>query len=210
MEFGKTPPGSALDAESRLHDSAYAHYEDLGHRMAADAIYDSRVENLGGLGKFAGMAVLYGNQTLRAGMNLLEESKYGPIGLIVGALKNDYYLFDYMSNVDRYKKEVLAYYATDPGWEHMVTDAPVVEKYVNRRFATAGPETDSPKPGITPSVGGNVPLTSGQPYTTYSGKSRSFQTVNRPVNYNPYTEFQNYGLSGGRRRKRVHKHVKRK
>lgn len=209
VEFGKTPPLSALDAESRLHDSAYAHYEDLGHRMAADAIYDSRVSKMGGLGQFAGSAVLYGNQTLRAGSNLLSNSKYGPIGLILGALENDYYLYDYMSNVDRYKKEVLAYYDTDPGWDGMTnsksntpvvnaTDSTIVNetssdyKHVTRRFASGD---DMPK--VTGDrTGQHQPSTKPKSFSSdeYQGidvkKLNYYYGMNHGINsieYNPYT-----------------------
>lgn len=142
VEFGDAPPLSTLDAESRLHDSAYAHYEDLQHRMAADAIYEHNVEILGGFAKFAGEAVLYGNQTLRAGSNLLEYSKYGPLGLVVGSLINDYYLNDYLLNSERYKKEVLGYYATDPGWSKQLKGTPDADDTnvgVHRRFRGAEP-----------------------------------------------------------------------
>lgn len=178
VEFGRSAPTSALDAESRLHDSAYAHYKDLQHRMAADSIYESRVTKLGGFAKFAGEAVLYGNQTLRAGSNLLEYSKYGLVGLVVGSLINDYHLNDYMMNSDKYKKEVLAYYATDPGWDKIAPDIPPVD-YVDRGFGDyAGPSSFSDLVDSTPpkvSVpGGRKPNSTNEVYNPYDVFYRRF------------------------------------
>jgi len=196
VEFGQSAPLSALDAESRLHDSAYKHYEDLEHRMAADAIYDSRVEKLGGLAKFAGMAALYGNQTLRAGSNLADYAKYGPLGLVVGSLINDYHLNDYMMNVDKYKKEILAYYDTDPGWAGRGETPSSEPKRVVRRFAGGddssdigmGKIVDYAKPGVYSTNNG----TSSS--TVYSGLG-----VESPQPTNMYPA---HYRRGGRRRKR--------
>lgn len=193
VEFGKSAPLSALDAESRLHDSAYAHYNDVSHRMAADAIYEEHVSKLGGFAKFAGETVLYGNQTLRAGSNLLEYSKYGPLGLIAGALINDYYLFDYMNNSDRYKKEVLAYYATDPGWDQDQTKQGEVRQ--TRRFATG--ENDSfaeVKQTLSP---GNVNHDRRHGNVLEYNYGYSRDDYSREYAYNPYNS-----NGGGRRRKR--------
>lgn len=194
VEFGQTPPKSALDAESRLHDSAYAHYSDLVHRMAADSIYEMRVSKLGGFAAFAGEAVLYGNQTLRAGSNLLDYSKYGPLGLVAGSLINDYHLFDYMNNSERYKKEVLAYYATDPGWfkDQPVQVAEASGDRVSRRFARSD---DMGNEFGSQSVINRSNLNGGNTEReTKYGLSR--QDYAREIYYNPYL------ISGGRRRKK--------
>jgi hypothetical protein len=192
VEFGQTPPTSALDAESRLHDSAYAHYQDLAHRMAADAIYDARVEKLGGLGTLAGTAVAYGNQALRSGKNLIDYSEYGLVGLIVGSLINDYNLNDYMMNVDKYKKEVLAYYATDPGWagrgETPTTDEPrVTRRKYAEKASDPGPKAESViDPAKRPTV---------YPHNQYDHDNQEASSYE----YNPYPV---YYRRGGRRRKK--------
>lgn len=117
VEFGRTPPGSALDAESRLHDSAYAHYNDTQHRIAADYIYNEHLANLGSTEAIVGETVFIGNQVLRAGAGIVSDFlSYGPLGLVTGAVKDAYYVADYALNHNKYEKEVLDYYKTDPGW----------------------------------------------------------------------------------------------
>lgn len=205
VEFGRKAPLSALDVQSRLHDSAYAHYKDLVHRMAADSIYSANVEKLGGFAKFAGQAVVYGNQTLRAAGNLLEYAKYGPLGLIVGSVVNDYYLFDYMNNSEKYKKEVLAYYATDPGWEGrgetptsdgkgVVSETPTNETpasddtHVTRRFVTGDTQSNPTAPIVD------------YPRVDPQGSSRVFAHEAHEV-YDPYPV--NYRRGGRRRKKKI-------
>lgn len=207
VEFGSSAPLSALDAESRLHDSAYAHYSDLVHRMAADSIYEANVEKLGGFAKFAGELVKYGNQTLRAGGNLLDYAKYGPLGFIVGSLINDYTLFDYMNNSEKYKKEVLAYYATDPGWEGRGGAPESNGAHVSRRFATGDQPTGKGKP-----ISGFNEVPGRRP-ETYSPQGGGFNTTTPRVDtyptqkyrvpdvYNPYPA--NYRRGGRRRKKRI-------
>lgn len=193
VEFGQTPPLSALDAESRLHDSAYAHYSDLVHRMAADAIYEERVAKLGGFAKFAGEAVLYGNQTLRAGLNLLEYSKYGPLGVVAGSLVNDYYLFDYMNNSDRYKKEILAYYATDPGWIKTTTGVGSSDKpggRVSRRFVGGD------------SAGNEIGSQNTDSHVVHGGGRQENKYTFPDAEYASSIYYFPYFYSGGRRRKR--------
>lgn len=116
VEFGDKDPKDALDALSRLHDSAYAKYKDQAHRTAADAIYEKEAKKL--LAQFpqlAGDLVLYGNQILRSGSTLAQSiSKWGPFGLIIGGVQNMYNLNDYMMNGAKYRKEIQEYYATDP------------------------------------------------------------------------------------------------
>lgn len=182
VEFGKTPPGSALDAESRLHDSAYAHYQDLQHRMAADEIYEMNTRNLGTVANAAGKAVVYGNQTIRSGMNLgTNVMKYGPLGLIVGAVQNAYNLYDYMVNEEKYVKEVKAYYDTDPIHFKQSTD----KQQLDLNYSS-GNKIEPPKPkaplGVS-SAEGSKPV-------RYSGTSfdpHSYTRSNGPARgYNPY------------------------
>lgn len=181
VEFGKTPPGSALDAESRLHDSAYAHYQDLQHRMAADEIYEMNTRNLGITGNLAGKAVVYGNQTIRSGMNLgTNVMKYGPLGLVVGAVQNAYNLYDYMINEEKYVKEVKAYYETDPIHFKQSTD----KQQLDLNYSS-GNKIEPPKPKIPSGPSGDVKMASDQPKLYhYAGIAPSTQRVTS--NYNPY------------------------
>lgn len=124
VEFGATTPLNDLDIASRLHDSAYAHYEaGTQQRRAADYLYYEEVQNLGGLGQFAGTAVLYGNQVTNALGELASDAstgfKFGGllgglVGLIYGGVKNELNLIDWMDNKNKYLEEVRSYYDTDP------------------------------------------------------------------------------------------------
>lgn len=111
VEFGETLPITQWDAFSRLHDSAFAHWDDYGHRTAANSIYNQWMKENPTVSKnLAGWLVLYGNQIGGSFKNL------GPnLGsMIVGGVKNGYNLADYMLNEDKYKKDVLNYFKTDP------------------------------------------------------------------------------------------------
>jgi len=115
VEFGTAEPKSKLDALSRLHDSAYAKFSDSGHRYAADSIYNEEAKKLAGLyPSLAGGLVLYGNSTSKSFSNLVSNIGFGVPGLVYGAVKNMVSLNDKVTNGDRYRKEVLAYYKTDP------------------------------------------------------------------------------------------------
>jgi len=124
VEFGDLLPTNELDIASRLHDSAYAHYESGSQqRRAADFIYNTEVEALGGIGKFAGTAVVYGNQIINSAGVLMDDAYSGfkiggpiggLIGLAVGAIETQLSAIDWAENKGNYIKEVLAYYNTDP------------------------------------------------------------------------------------------------
>lgn len=123
VEFGDTEPLSLVDAASRLHDSAYAHYKDEQHRIAADEIYSETLKSL--KEKYASLAdvPLYGNYTknraLEFGSNALQGFKYGGVAGALGSLvytgvKGIVRLNDLIHNGGKYKSDVLAYYDTDP------------------------------------------------------------------------------------------------
>ncbi len=149
VAFGEKLPVNELDALSRLHDSAYARWEDVGHRRAADALYFESAKTLGVSGKVAGELVTKGNQVLRAGENLLESvvsgSKFGPlgtlVGLVYGAVTNMVSLNDTLVNGDRYRKEVLAYYATDP--LQGTHSAEAMRSSASKQFRAGGPQEES-------------------------------------------------------------------
>lgn len=117
VEFGKSKPLNRLDAFSRYHDSAFAHYKDYGHRTAANSIYYDQTRNGNKTENFAGNVVLYGNQVKSALGNMPFGVGNFP-GLIYGGIKNLYNLADYVHNRNKYRKEVLAYYKTDPQFNH--------------------------------------------------------------------------------------------
>lgn len=112
VQYGKTRPSDYLDAQARLHDSAYATFKDYGRRRASDSLFSERTKGESLVGAVSAGAVGYGNQIISAGSNLL--GKTGLAGLIVGGATNMFELHDYMINESKYKKEVLAHYESDP------------------------------------------------------------------------------------------------
>lgn len=152
VEFGTAEPKSKLDALSRLHDSAYAKFDDQGHRTAADSLYNENAQKLMGLfPELAGTAVLYGNQVSRSASNLASGVTYGLPGLIYGAVKNMFSLNDQLINGDKYRKEVLAYYNTDPmkdlyqSSKYMPTATKAQnEQFVKNKFGNVTPIGFSP------------------------------------------------------------------
>lgn len=115
VEFGDKIPIDQLDALSRLHDTAYARYDDYGHRVAADIIYNNEAKKLSGIGPLAGLAVTYGNQLLRSGISLGSGMlTTGPIGGLFSAVKNLRDIADLTTNIDKYTKDILELYAQDP------------------------------------------------------------------------------------------------
>ncbi len=93
VAFGESEPLSELDALSRLHDTAYATYQDRAHREAADMIYNEQATKLAGrFPSLAGNLVLYGNYTARQGEQLARDVLSVPgmplIGLIKHGIKN--------------------------------------------------------------------------------------------------------------------------
>ncbi len=116
VEFGDVKPKDQLDYFSRLHDSAYAKWNDKLHRTVADSIYNEQVKQLEGvLPEVARHAVLFGNQVIDSFSNLAHGYfDYGPFGILVGGLKNMYDLQNYIENSSSVKKEILQYYSTDP------------------------------------------------------------------------------------------------
>lgn len=90
VEFGSADPQSELDKLSRLHDSAYAHYADRGHREAADEIYARDAKVLAGkFPELAGSIVLHGNYGARQAKQLASDfGSMGPFGLVKFAANN--------------------------------------------------------------------------------------------------------------------------
>jgi len=119
VEFGEAIPTDALDAASRLHDSAYAHWDDDLHRMAADSLYNDDATLIGGtIPTVAGNIVLYGNAIQRASEGLSPLDIFNPATLGLKLIKKTYnnnsLLLEYIEKGDQLRKEVKDYYSTDP------------------------------------------------------------------------------------------------
>lgn len=120
--FGSTKPKDELDALSRLHDTAYAYYEDRAHREAADRIYSDAAKKL--RGKFPELAadiVNYGNYTGRqAGQLASDVLTYTPIAGVVKFAGTNLLNMYRMINGTYLKKEIAdvkSLYSRDPGYD---------------------------------------------------------------------------------------------
>lgn len=117
VEFGESDPKSELDALSRLHDSAYAKFQDRGHREAADMMYEEQAKKL--VGRFpslAGDLVLYGNYATRQAARGIGLAKYGLPGLLYFGVDNAIKANKMINGtyLSKEKKDVADYYLTDP------------------------------------------------------------------------------------------------
>lgn len=124
VEFGEAPTFDEVDAASRLHDSAYAKYQDQEHRRAADRIYYDTLKKIDTYeAELARNAVLYGNFTMDSATNLLNiANPFGLVGILKGAVKNALWLNDEITGEHKkYQKEVSDYYLTDPKLKPLAT-----------------------------------------------------------------------------------------
>ncbi len=141
-EFGEHEAKEELAYLSRMHDTAYAHFEDRNHREAADRLYNERAKEL--VGRFphlAGNAVMYGNYAKRQFEDGLGYASWGPLGLAYWAGKNMVNA-NKMLNGTYLKKEtgdVLDLYQKDPQ----------AEKYEKWAYGKggSGPVKGGPKRG---------------------------------------------------------------
>jgi hypothetical protein len=92
-------PVDRLDADARVHDIAYATYDDFGHRLAADVLF-CRYAGISKMAKFAKTAVMVGNSFSR--MSLLEptHSRY----------------LHYLENEEAYVRDIEKLYEKDLYW----------------------------------------------------------------------------------------------
>lgn len=147
VEFGETPALSGVDAASRLHDSAYAHYTDEAHRTAADEIYSATLKKLKEPNSYLADVPLYGNYVKNRAMEMAGDFangwKYGGIAgglgsLIYNGIKGIVRSNDLIQNGKKYRDEVLAYYDTDP-------IKPIVsEKQEKQHITVSIPKTIAP------------------------------------------------------------------
>lgn len=124
VEFGNAPALSEVDAASRLHDSAYAHFKDEAHRIAADEIYSKTLKKLKEKYAFLADVPLYGNYTKNRasefGSNFVTGMKYGGLvgglaSLVYSGVKGIVRNNDLIQHGEKYRREVMQYYDTDPG-----------------------------------------------------------------------------------------------
>jgi len=117
------PALSGVDAASRLHDSAYAHYTDEAHRIAADEIYSATLKKLREPKAILADVPLYGNyvknRAMEIGGDFINGWKYGGLvgglgSLVYNGIKGIVRSNDLIQNGKKYRDEVLAYYDTDP------------------------------------------------------------------------------------------------
>lgn len=163
VEFGKAVPKDELDQLSRLHDSAYAHFGDDLHRTAADAIYNASAKDLAkALPDVAGVLVLYGNKILDFAVNIYEKEKsLGFYGIVLAGIQNEYKVIDYALHGEQAKKDVLAYYQTDP-----------------ERYNSLYNKQVMPKLGkVIDRIEVQAPISNYDPYTVNLGS--------QPLQYNP-------------------------
>ncbi len=120
VAFGKAKPKNDLDELSRLHDSAYARWDDRLHRTVADLIYDEEARELSGfLPSVARNLVVYGNHTARSASRLYDAvNDWGPFGVVVGGSKNALDLEELRRSEPSIRKEIQYYYGQDPIKEH--------------------------------------------------------------------------------------------
>jgi len=117
VEFGEHEAANELAYLSRMHDTAYAHWEDRKHREAADRLYNERAQQI--VGRFphlAGNAVMYGNYAKRQFEDAATYATFGLPGLVYWGAVN-MYNENKMLNGTYLKKErdaVLQLYSRDP------------------------------------------------------------------------------------------------
>jgi len=215
VEFGDKAPKDALDALSRLHDSAYKKWNDRLHRTVADSMYNEQAMMLAGVfPELARDLVLYGNHASRSWDKLSTRvSQLGPLGILVGGIENMYDLNDLVMNGSEVEKEIIAYYATDPFPEFQLgrskkmgnTDTkyasdwdPVTGKWLDPKREGGSkydPGKEKKKPPIDPYVGGSVldDVTVGGATGTYTQSSeadgQSTESYNPQPGVNAYNSF---------------------
>lgn len=109
--FGKTKPKNQVDAESRLHDTAYAYWKGSSnrkYRRAADKLYQDRMPSTI-YGQTAGALVHYGNHLINA-VSGIAQPWNGYQGV-----------FDELFGADdlMYQQAVINLYDTDPTANHV-------------------------------------------------------------------------------------------
>jgi len=170
VEFGSSEPLSEVDRESRLHDSAYAHFKEEKYRIAADSIYNDNLRKIVDRKAVLAGVPLYGNyiknRASDIATNFASGSKFGgPVGalgsLVYSGIKGMALNYDLAANLDRYKREVAAYYRSDPfgndlryapGSQGRRPVTPAVEENIQDVYTTTRPvapvtKTSQPEEG---------------------------------------------------------------
>jgi len=148
VEFGASEPLSPADAAARRHDSAYAHFKDRGHRIAADSIFAEDIRASGNKTYLADVP-LYGNHIKNSlsmiGSHFVSGLKYGGLlgglgSLVYSGIKGVHENYDTILNGDRYRSEVLRYYETDP-MKRMLPEKTQSEHVVQVNKTPKAPQT---------------------------------------------------------------------
>jgi len=163
--------------------------------MAADEYYKNHTKGLGISGTLAGNAAEYGNQLLRSGSNIISGAlTYGPLGALKGALSNMFTLNDYMFNHDKYMKDIVTLYSTDP----------VKGSYLNRKGNAAIVISQPPIYHGRPDVNtaGRTAVAPSQGGIPNVGTKDSTGSGNTLVLYDPYHSNDSLGRRRWRKRKR--------
>ncbi len=172
VEWGSAPTLNPLDEASRRHDSAYAKWSDSRHRKAADQLFKIETEGMNGtLPTVAGNAVVYGNEAMKQAGSLASKvgtyGKFGPIGMLAGALAHEYeWLSDMNSRLNsrdylaKERREVLDYYKTDPWLQKPIRQYDAVDGSVYEGQVTS---SEVPTVRRAPQHGGDdfIPVNSG-------------------------------------------------
>lgn len=127
VEFGDAPPIDDVGVQSRLHDTAFAHFGDARHRTAADWIYYQNLQKVPGVKSSVVRALpFYGNLASAGHVSGL----FSPLSPIA--------VFDYLLRVHRTSKEiksggyakeiadVLNLYKTDPYKMGLAASVPIM------------------------------------------------------------------------------------
>ncbi len=166
VEFGDAFPRTWTGYNSRLHDSAFKHFPDARHRMAADYIYRQslRLDDTK-FGQMVRNMPFIGNNTGFV-MRLLTDPKTIPslVGNVIATHGQEALLLAYVwsGNLDKEIADVLQYYQTDPD--------------IALRYAQGGITAEHDDIGVTGGLaygvgGGGIggPTSPGVAWTTSTG-----------------------------------------
>jgi hypothetical protein len=202
VEFGDAPPLSEVDAASRLHDSAYARFSDEKRRIAADVLYSEQLKKMTGAKSKLADVPLFGNflrnRATQIGTDFVAGLKYGGLpgalgSLVYSGVKGMVQNHDLAVNLPKYKKEVEAYYATDPKKQsYDVEEAavspqrPVVHKPVQEAPKTKQKEEETEmfkKKTIAPAPSAPVATQRSKPATPAANPvSRPYKPIRKKKN----------------------------
>jgi len=206
VPFGTAVPKDKLDALSRLHDTAYARWEDRYHREVADSIfYDDAIKLGSRTADAAAFAVKYGNYIVNSADNLIPGIASGAIslgaaiaqavatggvfGVVYGAVKNLYNVAQHLDDTAT-RKEINEYFATDPHKELQL------QNMEWNPDGTAAPRTEVWNPNVT-TLNNSKNITRGPKPDDFFivSKAVSYPLQNDPPVYNGYVPLDGGGVN---------------